>query len=213
MTEQTEPQAVAIGQRHAYTLYRKRLLAQRQPAAPARQYHDIDEACLPGINLNLSWHAIPPQEGTLQCMYRAVNKFGKLSDEPLLSAMCSASAGPAVQCVSAGSPAQDAWLGHISIDPAKGKGHAADPANTRGRADLLAILQQQVLRETGEASSMCSGGGCSSSNGCGSSSSAAGSRRSAADQDAWMGNRWGGHVSFTIGTREQLITQSAPSHN
>lgn len=92
-------------------------------------------------------------------------------------------AGPAFHCVSTGSPAQDAWLGHISIDPAKGKGHASDPANTRGRADLFAILQQQVLRETGEASSRCSGSsGCSSSNGCG-------SRKSAADQDAWMGNR------------------------
>lgn len=69
----------------------------------------------------------------------------------------------------AGPPASDAWLGNIQIDPAKGKGHAADPASSRGRQDLFAIMQQRVLQEGG---------------GQGSSSS-----RSIADQDAWLGNR------------------------
>jgi hypothetical protein len=68
----------------------------------------------------------------------------------------------------AGPPASDAWLGNIQIDPAKGKGHAADPASNRGRQDLFAIMQQRVLQE---------GGGQSSSS------------RSIADQDAWLGNR------------------------
>lgn len=68
----------------------------------------------------------------------------------------------------AGAPSSDAWLGNIQIDPAKGKGHAAaDPASMRGRADLFAILQQQILQENGGKSqklhaAVCAGGGGSS---------------------------------------------------
>jgi hypothetical protein len=99
---------------------------------------------------------------------------------------------------SAGPPASDAWLGNIQIDPAKGKGHAPDPANTRGRADLFEIMQQKILWENRERQSRSggsergssSGGTLSSNGGTLSSSVAAGGSKPAADQDAWLGNRW-----------------------
>lgn len=72
-----------------------------------------------------------------------------------------------------GRPAEDAWLGNISIDPSKGKGHAADPSSLRGRADLFAIMQQKALQQNG-------------SSGCANDSS-----RTAAEADAWIGNRCG----------------------
>lgn len=80
-------------------------------------------------------------------------------------------AATAAAAVCTGPPASDAWLGNLQIDPAKGKGHAADPARTRGRQDLFAVLQQHVLQEN-------------------SSSGGSSSKTSAAGQDAWMGNRW-----------------------
>lgn len=69
----------------------------------------------------------------------------------------------------AGHPAEDAWLGNISIDPAKGKGHAPDPSELRGRTDLFAVIQHDVLRQDRRNSS--------------SDSTAAG------EADAWIGNR------------------------
>lgn len=69
-----------------------------------------------------------------------------------------------------GSPASDAWIGNISIDPAKGKGRCPDPSSLRGRPDLFAVLQQQVLQ------TQPAGG-------------SAGSLSAAAQADAWIGNR------------------------
>jgi hypothetical protein len=108
-----------------------------------------------------------------------------------------------VLCASAGPPASDAWLGNIQIDPAKGKGHAPDPANTRGRADLFEIMQQKILWENRERQSRSEGserGSRRSSSGGAalSSSIAAGGSKPAADQDAWLGNRW--VLILTIGS-------------
>jgi hypothetical protein len=71
-----------------------------------------------------------------------------------------------------GIPASDAWIGNLAIDPAKGKGHCADPSSLRGRPDLFAVLQQQVLQQPGDGSS-----------------SSADSLAAAAQADAWIGNR------------------------
>lgn len=64
-------------------------------------------------------------------------------------------------------PDADAWIGHISIDPAKGKGWAPDPSQGRG-ADLFDVLQQRVLQQP-------PGG--------------TGSQAVVANADAWIGNR------------------------
>lgn len=80
-----------------------------------------------------------------------------------------------------GRPAEDAWLGNISIDPSKGKGHAADPSSLRGRGDLFAIMQQKALQHNG------------SSNGLSDSS------QSAAEADAWIGHRLVGAICEMLG--------------
>ncbi len=42
--------------------------------------------------------------------------------------------------------ADDGWLGNQACDPAKGKAKAASPEQLRGRPDLFAIMNQQVLQ-------------------------------------------------------------------
>lgn len=73
----------------------------------------------------------------------------------------------------AGDPAEDAWLGNIGMDPAKGKGHAVNPSSLRGRADLFGIMQQQALVSQQQ---LAPGAVSASSN--------------AILDDAWLGNRF-----------------------
>ncbi len=49
--------------------------------------------------------------------------------------------------VLAGMPADDSWLGHKMIDPAKGKASAPGPEQLRGRRDLTDIVSQTVLHD------------------------------------------------------------------
>jgi hypothetical protein len=43
--------------------------------------------------------------------------------------------------------ADDGWLGNQACDPANGKAKASSPEQLRGRADLFAIMHQDVLRQ------------------------------------------------------------------
>ena len=44
-------------------------------------------------------------------------------------------------------PADDAWMGNMLVDPAKGKAHAAGPEERMGRKDLFALMQQRILTQ------------------------------------------------------------------
>lgn len=50
-------------------------------------------------------------------------------------------------CCRPGVPADDSWLGHALIDPAKGKAHPPGPEQRRGRKDLVEIFTQGILRD------------------------------------------------------------------
>lgn len=44
-------------------------------------------------------------------------------------------------------PADDAWMGNMLVNPAKGKAHAAGPEERMGRKDLFALMQQRILSQ------------------------------------------------------------------
>lgn len=44
-------------------------------------------------------------------------------------------------------PADDAWMGNMLVNPAKGKAHAAGPEERMGRKDLFALMQQRILAQ------------------------------------------------------------------
>ena len=50
-------------------------------------------------------------------------------------------------------PADDAWMGNILVNPAKGKAHAAGPEERMGRKDLFALMQQRILTQPSTGSS------------------------------------------------------------
>lgn len=47
-------------------------------------------------------------------------------------------------------PADDSWLGHMKVDPAKGKARPMGPEERRGRRDLGEVFNQGILREPKE---------------------------------------------------------------
>ena len=44
-------------------------------------------------------------------------------------------------------PSDDAWMGNVLVDPARGKGHAAGPEERMGRNGLFDLMQQKILLE------------------------------------------------------------------
>ena len=42
-------------------------------------------------------------------------------------------------------PSDDAWMGNMLVDPARGKAHAAGPEERMGRKDLFDLMQQKIL--------------------------------------------------------------------
>jgi hypothetical protein len=55
--------------------------------------------------------------------------------------------------------ADDGWVGNQQCDPAKGKAKAASPEALRGRADLFAVMHQDVLRQARQGGGSKPGGG------------------------------------------------------
>eukprot|EP00198_Chlamydomonas_reinhardtii_P009640 XP_001698977.1 predicted protein [Chlamydomonas reinhardtii] len=44
-------------------------------------------------------------------------------------------------------PADDSWLGHQKIDPARGKAHPPGPEQSRGRRDLTELFTMNILHD------------------------------------------------------------------
>lgn len=49
-------------------------------------------------------------------------------------------------------PSDDAWMGNMLVDPAKGKAHAAGPEERMGRKDLFDLMQQKILLQAQQGS-------------------------------------------------------------
>lgn len=48
-------------------------------------------------------------------------------------------------------PGDDAWMGNMLVNPAKGKAHAAGPEERMGRKNLFALMQQRILSQANDA--------------------------------------------------------------
>ncbi len=60
-------------------------------------------------------------------------------------------------------PSDDAWMGNMLVDPARGKAHAAGPEERMGRKDLFDLMQQKILLQAqlgGHSSRVSSTGLC-----------------------------------------------------
>ena len=44
-------------------------------------------------------------------------------------------------------PSDDAWMGNMLVDPARGKAHAPGPEERMGRSGLFDVMQQKILLE------------------------------------------------------------------
>ena len=42
-------------------------------------------------------------------------------------------------------PSEDAWMGNMLVDPARGKAHVDGPEQRLGRKDLFDLMQQRAL--------------------------------------------------------------------
>jgi len=49
-------------------------------------------------------------------------------------------------------PSDDAWMGNMLVDPARGKAHAAGPEERMGRKDLFDLMQQKILLQAQQGS-------------------------------------------------------------
>ena len=49
-------------------------------------------------------------------------------------------------------PSDDAWMGNMLVDPARGKAHAAGPEERMGRKDLFDLMQQKILGQAQQGS-------------------------------------------------------------
>lgn len=49
-------------------------------------------------------------------------------------------------------PSDDAWMGNMLVDPARGKAHAAGPEERMGRKDLFHLMQQKILLQAQQGS-------------------------------------------------------------
>ena len=60
-------------------------------------------------------------------------------------------------------PSDDAWMGNMLVDPARGKARAAGPEERMGRKDLFDLMQQKILLQAqkgGHSSRVSSTGVC-----------------------------------------------------